>query len=206
MNTDLEIKTILENLTAMLIARGEENVEEQIQKQLHDNTVDYKNLIELKVGSITVFFCLVKSVEKDLMYKVKDLDAEALEKQWDSTRYIMIIRITDKPVLTTISTVEEKDKQLFQHSKGYFQLFRTEELMYNPAAHVYVPHHEKIDDRAIQKMLETYQLKNRYQLPNILKTDVMAKYLGLCQGDVVRITRYNDTSGIYHYYRCCIKV
>jgi DNA-directed RNA polymerase subunit H (RpoH/RPB5) len=47
-------------------------------------------------------------------------------------------------------------------------------------------------------------LKSKLQLPHIHRGDVMAKWLGLRQGDVVRITRYNETSGEYYYYRYCV--
>ena len=35
-------------------------------------------------------------------------------------------------------------------------------------------------------------------------TDIIAKWLGLKQGDIVKIDRYNPNSGVYYYYRCCI--
>jgi DNA-directed RNA polymerase I, II, and III subunit RPABC1 len=52
--------------------------------------------------------------------------------------------------------------------------------------------------------MESLQLKSKTQLPLIQKQDIIARWLGLQQGDVVRITRYTETSGKYYFYRCCI--
>ena len=53
-------------------------------------------------------------------------------------------------------------------------------------------------------VMETYMLKSKTQFPIIHRTDVMARWLGLKHGDVVKITRYNETSGEYFYFRCCM--
>ena len=49
-----------------------------------------------------------------------------------------------------------------------------------------------------------YLIKGKLQMPIIQKTDVIAKWHGLKQGDVVEIIRYNENSGKSYYYRCCV--
>ena len=53
--------------------------------------------------------------------------------------------------------------------------------------------------------MSKYNIKSKSSLPLILKnSDPIAKWLGLKQGDIVKIIRNNKNSGIYYYYRCCI--
>ena len=52
--------------------------------------------------------------------------------------------------------------------------------------------------------MNKYLIKSKLQMPIILKTDVIAKWHGLKQGDIVEIIRYNENSGKSYYYRCCI--
>ena len=70
--------------------------------------------------------------------------------------------------------------------------------------HELVPKHKKMTEDAVKKLMEELQLKTKTQLPLIQRQDIIARWLGLQQGDIVRITRYNDTSGKYYYYRCCV--
>ena len=70
--------------------------------------------------------------------------------------------------------------------------------------HVLVPKHEKISEDEVKNVLSMYLIKHKSQLPIISRNDVIARWLGLRHGDIVRITRYNETSGTYYYYRCCL--
>lgn len=85
------------------------------------------------------------------------------------------------------------------------EVFELKELLFNVSKHELVPKHEKLaDDASIKDLLQSAKLKSKTQLPLILKTDPMARYLGLRSGDVVKITRPSPTSGIYIHYRCCV--
>jgi DNA-directed RNA polymerase subunit H (RpoH/RPB5) len=85
-----------------------------------------------------------------------------------------------------------------------FQIFHIKELQFNITKHILVPKHEKINDQEIQEILTTFSLKTKFQLPLILKSDPMSRYLGLKGGDVVRVTRNSPASGEYFVYRCCM--
>jgi DNA-directed RNA polymerase subunit H (RpoH/RPB5) len=52
--------------------------------------------------------------------------------------------------------------------------------------------------------MQKYMIKSKLQMPVILHNDIIAKWLGLKQGDIVKILRYNENSGLSYYYRCCI--
>lgn len=85
------------------------------------------------------------------------------------------------------------------------EIFELKELLFNVSRHELVPKHQKVNDETVVKdILTAAKIKSKTQLPIILKTDPMARYLGLRTGDVVRITRPSPTSGIYVHYRCCV--
>lgn len=78
-------------------------------------------------------------------------------------------------------------------------------LQFNITKHVLVPKHEVIKDKdEVQRILEMYSLKNKFQLPIILRSDPVARYYGMKNGDLVRITRASETAGQYVMYRCCM--
>lgn len=85
------------------------------------------------------------------------------------------------------------------------QLFDINELQFNITKHILVPKHELIkDEKEVLDIIQKYNLKTKFQLPYILKTDPISKYLGLKNGDIVRIVRVSPTAGEYITYRCCV--
>ena len=114
-----------------------------------------------------------------------------------------ILVLTDPPSSALMHQLQARDK-LLQTQNGSLQIFYTKELLYNPMKHVLVPKHEKISEDEVKNVLSIYLIKHKSQLPIISRNDVIARWLGLRHGDIVRITRYNETSGTYYYYRCCL--
>jgi DNA-directed RNA polymerase subunit H (RpoH/RPB5) len=86
------------------------------------------------------------------------------------------------------------------------QVFELKELQFNISTHVMVPKHKLIDstDEQINGILQKLNIKSRAQLPVILKSDPMAKFLNAKPGDMVEITRYSPTSGQHIFYRICV--
>jgi len=84
------------------------------------------------------------------------------------------------------------------------QYFKVEELFFNPTKHELVPPHRKLSSDEAKIIMDKYMIKSKGQMPLIQHTDVIAKWIGLKQGDLVEITRYNENSGEYYYYRCCV--
>jgi DNA-directed RNA polymerases I, II, and III subunit RPABC1 len=70
------------------------------------------------------------------------------------------------------------------------QVFDEMEMAYDPTEHFLVPKHIPLTRVEAQKFLADNNILID-ELPNILADDVMAKYYGLRQGDIVRIEREN---------------
>lgn len=194
----MDIDTILLHLREMFEMRGEDvsEFEEHGDAVPRARYLTDPTPIVLNTNATTVFFALSKDVLKELLKDIKDVD---LVEKYETKNFIIVV--TDMPSSSTTNTLMERDK-ILQANGGMLQLFTTKELMYNPSKHVLVPKHEKLTEEQTKEILEKYMIKSRAQLPQIHRTDIMARWLGLRHGDVVRITRYNPTSGEYYYYRC----
>jgi DNA-directed RNA polymerase I, II, and III subunit RPABC1 len=132
---------------------------------------------------------------------VKMMTPEEMEKTYKTKGFILIM--PDYPPSITLQQLQNKHQSILSN-EGFLHLFLCKELMFNPMKHELVPKHEKITEEEGKTLMENLQLKSKTQIPLIQRTDVIARWLGLAQGDIVRITRYNETSGEYFFYRCCI--
>ncbi len=195
----MDIDTVLVHLKEMLDMRGDDTTE----FEEHGDAVPRPRYftdptrIILNTDKTTVFFALSKDVLKELLKEFKDV--EDFEEEYKTKNFIIVVM--ELPSSTTMNTLLARDKTL-QQNGGMLQVFTMKELLYNPSKHVLVPAHKKLTEEEAKEVLEKYMIKSKAQLPQIHRTDIMARWLGLRHGDVVRITRYNPTSGEYYYYRC----
>ena len=142
--------------------------------------------------------------EVDIPSSSIDLDIPEKYKIFVATNdyymnYIFIFNMitpSDKQILNLF------DKSL-QTAGGLLTVFREDELYFNPTSHELVDVHRKITQQEIETLMSTNNIKSKNNLPLILKSDPIAKWLGLKVGDIVEIDRYNTTSGLYKYYRVC---
>lgn len=110
--------------------------------------------------------------------------------------YILIVRDRAGPTHAALKGIEELQKDV--------QFFGLHELQFNVSRHALVPRHEPLrDESEIEAVMARYKLKSRYQLPLILSSDPIARYLALKPGQLVRITRRSPSAGSYVLYRCC---
>lgn len=194
-----EIHTIRAHLKDMLEARGDDvsYIEE------HGDAVEpsryYSELIVLDTDKTTIFFALNKRVLSE--WKQQEESAEGMIERYKNKNFIIIL--ADTPWSPMMQYIDARDKALQVHG-GMLQLFYGKELMYNPLRHELVPKHEKLSDEEAKEVMDMYMVKHRTQMPIISRNDAIARRLGLRQGDIVRITRHNETSGMYYYYRCCV--
>jgi DNA-directed RNA polymerase subunit H (RpoH/RPB5) len=157
-----------------------------IQQSVEQNAS--KMGFEVELPNIKIIYYLSPKYKwSELKKYFQEVDQEAL--------YILVVN--DKVSQSNMKTLNELNLNM--------QIFDLKELQFNITKHVLVPRHEIVKDQdEIKDVLESYALKSKYQLPVIMKTDPMSRYLGLKNGDIVKITRNSPTSGEYVIYRCCI--
>ena len=131
-----------------------------------------------------------------LSCKFRWLDMKKIVEESMDPKLLYIFIVNDKISLNNMKSI---------NSLGLnYQIFNIKELQFNITKHNIVPKHTLVDDARVKLLLETFSLKHKFQLPIILKSDPMSRYLGLKCGDVVMITRNSPSSGEYYVYRCCM--
>jgi DNA-directed RNA polymerase subunit H (RpoH/RPB5) len=203
----MDIQLAIRNLIDMLNDRGEDtsSIRESMETMTDTNAFTQQIYDEWKTDKTQLIFALSKNFFNSYVKNyIKDPEIDLIDLYERS--HVLVIT-SEHPSPSVLTSVLQKDKVMQQKSNTHtiLQLFTLKELQYNPSKHILVPKHELMKNEAdIKELLVKYQIKSKTHLPHIFKTDVMAKWLGLRVGDVIRITRYNENSGIYHYYRCCV--
>jgi DNA-directed RNA polymerase I, II, and III subunit RPABC1 len=106
-----------------------------------------------------------------------------------------IIIIPGKPTQQAKQKLQEISKEL------PIEIFTVSELVVNITEHELVPKHILLSEKDKKLLLDKYKIKDPNQLPKILLSDPVARYLGLKRGDVVKIIRKSETAGKYITYR-----
>lgn len=152
------------------------------------------------IGSNPNYFEFVIDKTKIVYYltsKFKWADLKRSFEDDDKTYDLYILVVREKPTQNNLKFINA--------TKLPIQIFELRELQFNISKHDLIPKHELIDDvKEIESIIKDNNLKSKHQLPIILKTDPMAKYLNLKTGDIVKITRVSQTAGQYIVYRCCL--
>jgi len=88
-------------------------------------------------------------------------------------------------------------------SKFIIEFFSMDELKFNKTKHSWVPKHRILSKDEQERVLNNLKLEPN-DLPKILKSDVIARYFGAKQGEIVEIIRKSKTAGESIYYRIVI--
>lgn len=209
------MEEILKNIKEMLKDRGEEiklyeEKEKEYEKKDYyskSNKIKYPYLLTDKT---CVIICVINEYKKILFEEIKsksekmeDLVTEFIKNHEERKNYVIVLSGEKKLASNDKNVVTQFDKQL-QKMGGIFQEFYDYNFKFNPTKHELVPKHRKLESEEVKEIMTKYMLRTKTQMPFILKTDIIAKWLGLKVGDVVEITHYNENSGISYYYRCCV--
>ena len=190
------MERILEHSIELLELRGEDTTQYKTELYAIEQSRFQNEFITLKTNTIRMVYAMTKDSFKDFWATLKTMDTENILKIYGTTKFIVLV--SEYPPSITMQSIHQKE-QLLQESNGFIHMFLTKELIYNPMKHKLVPKHEKISEEEAKTLVETMQLKSKNQLPMIQKQDVIARWLGLVPGEIVKITRYNETSGEYYY-------
>jgi DNA-directed RNA polymerase subunit H (RpoH/RPB5) len=143
--------------------------------------------------------------------KIKFTNIQALvmdmKEKYEITDTDAVIIITkDKSYNKTSGSdtiLESQLESILKNDKVFVQVFWLDTLIINIIKHEFVPKHRIITMEERTGILDKYDIVNYNQLPLILKTDPVAKFLGMRRGDICEITRPSETSGLYISYRLC---
>ena len=202
----MDITSIINNIKEMLVERGDdislfEEHELSVDKEEYEND---RNIIEFQTSKTTVIFALTKKLRKYVMDELKNYEGDInnfITKYGNKKNVILIFNndTISQPVITQLN----KYDKLFQKNDGQLQYFHAQQIMFNPTKHEYVPKHIKLSEKEANEFMNEYMIKSKLYMPVILHNDPIAKWLGLKQGDIVKIVRYNENSGVSFYYRSC---
>jgi DNA-directed RNA polymerase subunit H (RpoH/RPB5) len=147
-----------------------------------------KTLFELVINDVKIVYCLSAKVKWSELKKF-------FEDDHPHSLYICVVK----------EKMSQNNTKMLASLKTNLQVFDIKQLQFNISRHILVPKHEVVgSDEEIKEIMEKLSIKSKFQLPIILKTDAMAKYLGLKNGDIIRISRVSPTAGEYISYRCCV--
>lgn len=183
--------------------------QEELKKMLHQSLVD-KSFVNPEVGPLDI---VVKNRHNTTTYVKYRLDkiktARAIESFIEQI-YKTQLKQDDNLVIISHEKINipgssfETMLNNFYNQKGYFvQIISLTQLSISIVDHCDVPKHEVLTEEEKKEILEKYHIMEN-NLPNILRDDAMAVYLGLIPGEVVRILRPSPTSGTYVSYRICV--
>lgn len=146
--------------------------------------------------------CLVKYIIGKLRGKVlKTLIDELLEYEKIKEGDDVIIIVKDK--INNLDAFYILFDTIFKSSKLFVQLFSMDHLLVNIKNHVLVPELHIVSEKDKNEIKEQYNVESMTQFPLILKSDPMAKFYGVKNGDLCKIIRQSETSGQYISYRYC---
>lgn len=176
-----------------------------LKEMLEDRKIDISNLHSINDKELVelhndnqIFDIKVNDELKVIYYMANKIKIQNIKLFIDEENDKNIIFIS-KEKLTTNNYKSFSD---FKEKNINFQFFFIKELLFNIYKHEYVPKHEVITDKKeIEEIKIKYLLKNLYQLPILLSTDPICKYLDIKSTSVVKITRPSPTAGEYILYR-----
>lgn len=202
----MDIACIINNIKEMLVERGDdislfEEHELSVDKEEYEND---RNIIEFQTSKTTIIFALTKKLRKYVMDELKNYedDINNFITKYGNKKNVILIFNNDTVSQPVITQLNKYDK-LFQKNDGQLQYFHAQQIMFNPTKHEYVPKHIKLSEKEANDFMNEYMIKSKLYMPFILHNDPIAKWLGLKQGDIVKIIRYNENSGVSFYYRSC---
>jgi len=203
----MNIDVVIENLKDMLKDRGDniDMFEENESIINRDEFYNDKSPIEFQTSNTTIIFALTKKLRASILseFKLFEDNFDKFIEKYNNTKNIIIILNNDNISVPVLSHINKYDK-IIQKLGGMLQYFQLKNLMFNPTKHELVPKHTKLSNTEVTEIMTKYMIKSKLSMPIILHNDPIAKWLGLKQGDIVKIDRYNENSGISYYYRCCI--
>lgn len=206
---------MLNYIREMLIDRNE-NVEnyDKMRQELDIRSLYVNNksnkLLTLNSDKTCVLFAMIPEFKKqffdDVKVKTKTIQemVENFVEKYDGYLNFVVVFSSDKTLTNgEKNSIQQFDKQL-QKGGGILHDMIESNFKFNPTKHFLVPPHKKLTSDETKEIMDKFSIKHKSTLPFILRTDPIAKWLGLRIGDIVQIDHFNPNSGLSYYYRCCV--
>lgn len=210
MNLEKQIRCSLGVVRDMMVARGnamDVSVDRVLDEVLDAYTTsatrhtETSNLLAMDIGCAMVMYVLQHKQQRmaDLRKRL-----DAVVSGMTPTHHTVIM-VTHNMTEANINAICKSISAMCasQNHKVLMQHFYMRELQYNITHHEMVPRHEIVHARDVPGIVQKYGLRSKHQLPWICRTDPMSKFLGLCHGDVIQITRPSKQALEYKVYRVC---
>lgn len=164
---------VIEVCKEMLLQRGFTDIKHDTHGQL---LIGKKGLLlgstpSQGLGSTPPLGIFLNTVDKLNVDKIKEYIGRA--KKLELVHCILIYTGNVTPVASKIIRKSQDIE---------FEIFKETELMFNLTKHSLVPLHEKLSEN------DSLPFKN-LQIPSLLSTDCVSRFLGFRSGDVIKITR-----------------
>jgi DNA-directed RNA polymerase subunit H (RpoH/RPB5) len=115
-----------------------------------------------------------------------------------------LISKKDFPKIIVVSSISNKTEDQIRHDYPFTEIFMEKNLMIDIVKHISVPKHELLTAEQSKAVIEDYNTKKR-ELPKIYRGDHVIKYFNGQIGQIVKIIRPSEVSGLAPYYRLIIK-
>lgn len=155
-----------------------------------------------------------KELDKFLKERLNEIEANisevvGLESDDDVSKKEEIKMLKSKRTIVIITKEEPSDNvwavadDFFRQHRIYVQVFFIESLMFNITKHELVPLHEVVTPEEEKEIKTMFKITNKSKLHLIRHRDPPAMFIGLRPGQICRVTRSSETSGIHIVYRYC---
>ena len=127
---------------------------------------------------------------------IKEIYDDICENKNESEEIELIIVLKGKPNNSILKLQKEK-------AYSNIQIFWCKQLQFNVTKHEFVPTHRKLSNEEADNILKLYSIVNKFQLPILLRDDIVSKYYNYKHGDIIEITNtLTSQNSNYKFYRC----
>jgi DNA-directed RNA polymerase subunit H (RpoH/RPB5) len=174
-----------------------------------------KDLIELSVNpeALSMIFkhrsdekrqASILYSEKNVKNSLSSLIDKAIQEITEGrmTETSEIIYIMTKDLVNKVDSFHEMSAKAWAKAKLRIQFFEINDLVSNPLKHFLQPRFELVAETEVEELLKRLYIRNKSQFP-IMKyhVDMVARFMGLLPGMIVKITRPSPNAGLYETYR-----
>ena len=207
------IPFVLEKVKELLEDRGDDISSYDINKyEIEEYIRSNNDYLFNKTDNTCVIFMFNLERKKRMMADIKikedgkNVIAEFISKFYEniSNNPISFIFVFGMSLTPTDYKVINKFDIELKKANGILSVFEHTELFINPTKHDLTPKHRKLKIDEAKNIMTQYMIKSKSNMPHILKTDPVSKWLGFRTGDIIEIERFNKNSGVSYFYRSCV--